>query len=70
MIDPIMQKYIQDEAEFLTKDTPGNQMEHIKKLHAACELLITIYDEKNVSKSDLMLYKTVAEAHNPDDPSS
>ena len=70
MIDSIIQKYIQDEAEFLTKDITGNQMEHIKKIHEACELLITIYEEKNVSKSDLLLYKTVAEAHNPDNFSS
>jgi hypothetical protein len=65
MIKPDLQKYIQDEAEFLTKDTAGNQMEHIKKLHATCELLITIHEEKDVSKYDLMVNNTVEESHRP-----
>jgi len=65
MIKPDLQKYIQDEAEYLTTDKVDNQMEHIKKLHATCELLITIYEEKNVNKYDLMKNKTIEEAHKP-----
>ena len=65
MIKPDLQKYIQDEAELLTKDIVENQMEHIKKLHATCELLITIHEEKDITKFDLMKNNTIEEVHKP-----
>ena len=52
MISQDIQKYLHNEVNALSRDAQ-NQIEHIKKIHATCELLLTV-DHERKSKSDLI----------------